>query len=49
VFWSQAFDGLDIPQDPARRLANLEKDGIFDAAWMAEAVLNAPRNFAPSA
>ena len=45
VFWSQAFDGLDIPQDPARRLANLEKDGTFDAAWMAEAVLNTPTQF----
>ena len=25
AFWSQAFDGLDIPQDPARRLAKLRE------------------------
>lgn len=41
-FWSDAFDGLDIPQDPARVLGNVEKDGVVDAAWFAEATLNAP-------
>ena len=41
LFWSQAFDGLDIPQKPAR-LRNLERDGTIDPAWLAEVVLNAP-------
>ena len=42
TFWSQAFDGLSVPDNPARLLANLQKDGAVDAAWMAEALLNAP-------
>jgi hypothetical protein len=42
AFWSQAFDGLNVPDNPERLLANLEKDGAIDAAWMAEALLNAP-------
>lgn len=42
AFWSDAFDGLDIPQEPARALGNVERDGIVDAAWLAEATLNAP-------
>ena len=42
TFWSEAFDGVDIPHDAARRLGDVEKDGIIDAAWMADAILNAP-------
>lgn len=42
TFWSQAFNGADIPANPARRLRKLQKGGIIDSAWMAEAVLKAP-------
>ncbi|MEQ1912051.1 MAG: hypothetical protein ABMA15_24735, partial [Vicinamibacterales bacterium] len=42
AFWSQAFDGVDVPHDSKRLLRNLTKDGTIDAAWVAEALLNAP-------
>ncbi|HUR35958.1 MAG TPA: hypothetical protein VM032_19280 [Vicinamibacterales bacterium] len=42
VFWARALDSLDIPHDGGLRLANLEKDGVIDAAWTTEAILSAP-------
>jgi len=41
AFWSQAFESTDIPDDPARLLKNVERDGRIDAAWLAQSILAA--------
>src|SRR5207253_7682 len=40
-FWSQVFDGHDVPDDPERLLKNVRQDGRIDAAWLAESLLAA--------
>ncbi|MGC4084458.1 MAG: hypothetical protein QM736_20670 [Vicinamibacterales bacterium] len=42
AFWSEVFDSVDIPTEPARRLSNVERSGAIDAAWLADALLSAP-------
>jgi hypothetical protein len=34
-FWSEAFDGIDLPA-PDARLKDVGEDGLVDAAWLAE-------------
>jgi hypothetical protein len=36
LFWQRAFESADVPDDPERRLRNLQEDGVADAAWLAE-------------
>jgi hypothetical protein len=36
--WARAFDMQDLPQDPARELREDERDGVLDAAWLAQTV-----------
>ncbi|HEV3141240.1 MAG TPA: hypothetical protein VGY57_12020, partial [Vicinamibacterales bacterium] len=38
VFWRRAFDGVDVPDDPARLLKNLQEEGVVDAGWLAQNV-----------
>jgi hypothetical protein len=38
LFWERAFESADLPDDPARRLRNLQEDGVVDAGWLAEAM-----------
>src|SRR5262249_2959091 len=38
LFWRRAFDGIDIPDDPARLLRNLQDEGVVDAGWLAQNV-----------
>jgi hypothetical protein len=38
-FWEKAFDGDDLPDRPENEVKNVEKDGVFDAAWMIDTVL----------
>ncbi len=41
ALWSRVFEGLDLPEAAAARkaVAHPEKDGAFDAAWLADAIL----------
>ena len=34
--WDKAYDGVDLPDEPARQLKNLRQDGPIDAAWLAD-------------
>src|SRR5439155_3584776 len=44
LFWQRAFESADLPDDPARRLRNLQEDGVIDAGWLAQNVTtNDPR------
>ncbi len=36
-FWSRAFNGSDLPDDPARQLRTIDEEPI-DAAWLADAI-----------
>jgi len=36
LFWHRAFESADLPDDPARRLRNMQEDGIIDAGWLAQ-------------
>lgn len=45
IFWSEAFDGIDLPGDPVHSLRNMAEDGLIDAAWLAEAVVAADVRF----
>ena len=38
AFWRGAFDGSDIPGDPARLLRHGNDDGTIDAGWLAQNV-----------
>lgn len=38
LFWQRAFEAADIPDDPVRRLKNLQEEGVVDAGWLAENV-----------
>jgi hypothetical protein len=38
LFWHRAFDGDEIPDDPANALRNLQEDGLINAGWLAENV-----------
>jgi hypothetical protein len=37
--WDKAFDGVDLPRPGARELTEIAEDGIVDAAWLAEHLL----------
>lgn len=37
-FWQSVFDGVDLPDNPAARVKNLDEDGVIDAAWLGEAI-----------
>src|SRR5439155_681227 len=39
LFWQRAFESADLPDDPARRLRNLQEDGVIDAGWLAQNVM----------
>jgi hypothetical protein len=45
VFWSRAFDGIDLPDDPANQLKHVQEDGAIDATWLAEAIFAADARF----
>jgi hypothetical protein len=45
VFWSRVFDSIDLPDNPAQQLKNIQEDGAIDAAWLAEAMLGADARF----
>lgn len=36
LFWERAFESADLPDDPARRLRNMQDEGTVDAGWLAE-------------
>jgi hypothetical protein len=36
LFWQRAFDGADLPDDPAGLLRNMQAGGTVDAGWLAE-------------
>jgi hypothetical protein len=36
VFWEQAFESADLPDDPVRRPGTLQDGGLVDAGWLAE-------------
>ena len=40
LFWSRAFDGTDLPDNPARQLRSFDHEGTIDAAWLADAQLS---------
>jgi hypothetical protein len=45
VFWSRAFDGMDLPDDAANQLRHLQDDGGIDAPWLAQAIFAADARF----
>jgi hypothetical protein len=38
LLWSRAFESTDIPEEPARLLHEVDREGLIDAAWLAEHV-----------
>jgi hypothetical protein len=36
LFWHRAFESADLLDDPARRLRNLQEEGVIDAGWLAQ-------------
>ena len=38
-FWDRAFTGIDVPSAGTRELKDVFEDGVVDAAWLAEHVL----------
>ena len=37
--WEKLFEGDDLPDRPENELKNLERDGVIDAAWIADTIL----------
>jgi hypothetical protein len=43
VLWEHALGGIDLPDDPAKQLRNVQGDGSIDAAWLLDRLGDTPK------